>query len=211
MKANRIQAKTSESLLEAKQNLDASERNFLSQNREDRGAAMKQMIKEWKEWAVSLGIAFLVVFLIQNYAAAQVIVQQSSMEDTLYEGQRLIEEKITYRYSLPKRGDIVIIRGKEYPDRLVKRVIGLPGEKIDIKDGSVYVNDVKLAEDYAVGITENTGQLKLPFLVPEDHVFVLGDNREISLDSRQLGAISLSSIEGKVILRIWPLNRLKLF
>ena len=172
---------------------------------------MKRMIKEWKEWAVSLGIAFLVVFLIQNYAAAQVIVQQSSMEDTLYEGQRLIEEKITYRYSLPKRGDIVIIRGKEYPDRLVKRVIGLPGEKIDIKDGSVYVNDAKLAEDYAVGITENTGKLKLPFLVPEDHVFVLGDNREISLDSRQLGAISLSSIEGKVILRIWPLNRLKLF
>ncbi|MFC5648938.1 signal peptidase I [Paenibacillus solisilvae] len=172
---------------------------------------MNQIIKkswrrELRDWAVSLTIAIVVALLIQNYAFAQTEVRNVSMQHTLVEGQRLIEDKISYHFEKPNRGDIVIIDGPESDKRLIKRVIGLPGDKLDIKNGTVYINDVPLKETYIIGTTFTNG-MAVPFTVPANEVFVMGDNRENSQDSRELGPIAMSSLEGRAIFRLWPLQK----
>lgn len=165
----------------------------------------KKWIKELREWSLSLGLAVVAAMLLQNYVYAQTEVHNVSMQHTLSEGQRLIEDKWSYRFSDPKRGDIVIINGPEHQDRLVKRVIALPGETVDMKDGAVYIDGQPLEEPYANGSTY-AGAVQMPFAVPDGHVFVLGDNRENSLDSRSFGPVAMSSLEGKAVFRIWPVN-----
>lgn len=163
-------------------------------------------LKEVREWTLSVAVAVIVSILFQTYVYAQTEVHNVSMQNTLVDGQRLIEDKWSYRFHTPNREDIVIIHGPEYKERLVKRVIGLPGEVIDIRSGKVYVNGTKLDEPYIKGITTAEG-LAMPYTVPEGHLFVMGDNRENSLDSRALGPIALTSIEGKAVFRIWPMEK----
>ncbi|GGD67626.1 signal peptidase I [Paenibacillus nasutitermitis] len=163
-------------------------------------------IREIRDWMLSLSIAVIAALLIQNYAFAQTEVRNVSMQHTLFEGQRLIEDKISYHFEQPSRGDIVIIDGPESDKRLIKRVIGLPGDIIDIKGGQVLVNDILLEEPYVKGQTFSNG-LDVPFTVPVKKVFVMGDNREYSQDSRELGPVSLSSLEGRAVFRLWPLNK----
>ncbi|RIX51742.1 signal peptidase I [Paenibacillus nanensis] len=163
-------------------------------------------VKEIKDWTLSLGIAVVGALLFQNYVYAQTEVHNVSMQNTLVEGQRLIEDKWSYRFHGPKSGDIVIINGPEYDSRLVKRVIALPGQTIDMKDGEVYVDGVKLDEDYAKGETYPV-VVPMPYTVPAGHVFVMGDNRENSLDSRTFGAVAQDSLEGKAVFRVWPIDK----
>ncbi|MNC40024.1 Signal peptidase I T [compost metagenome] len=165
----------------------------------------KNWLREFLGWVWIIPVAFFANMLIQNYAFAQTEVRSISMQGTLYEGQRLIEDKLSYRFSDPGRGDIVILDGPEYKERLIKRLIGLPGDIIDIKDGHLYVNGQLQEEPYVKGQTNAAG-LAVPYTVPEGHVFVMGDNRERSTDSRQLGPIAFASIEGKAVLRVWPLQ-----
>ncbi|WP_438448642.1 signal peptidase I [Gorillibacterium sp. sgz5001074] len=166
--------------------------------------------KELKDWTLTLGSAVLISFLIQNYAFAQVRVEQHSMDTTLAEGQRLVENRLVYKFSEPERGDIVIVNGPESDRRLVKRIIGLPGDVLDIKDGSVWINGERLEEPYAAGRTL-PGRVKLPLTVPDNAYFVLGDNREHSEDSRNLGTMSKTSVEGKAMLRLYPFRQFKIF
>ncbi|WP_225442784.1 signal peptidase I [Paenibacillus lycopersici] len=167
----------------------------------------KPWIRELRDWCVTLGIAITLALLIQNYAFAQTEVKNISMQKTLVDGQRLIEDKISYRFETPHRGDIVIISGPESDKRLIKRVIGLPGDVIDFTDdGQVLVNDTKLNEPYVKGRTYSNG-MQVPFKVPAKSVFVMGDNRENSQDSRMLGPIAMSSIEGRAVFRLWPLSK----
>jgi signal peptidase I len=164
-------------------------------------------VKKWvREWGVPLVIAFIGATLFRTYGFAQIQVVDVSMQNTFFEGHRLIEDKISYRFTGPERGDIVIIRDPELPERLIKRVIGLPGETIHIEDGAVWIDGVRLDEPYVKGLTFPS-TVEMPYRIPPDSVFVMGDNRERSLDSRALGAISLSSIEGKVDVRIWPFSQ----
>ncbi|AJY76648.1 signal peptidase I [Paenibacillus beijingensis] len=167
----------------------------------------RSLFREIREWTAAIVIAVAVSMLIRNYAFAQTEVHNVSMQKTLVEGQRLVEDKLSYRFSNPERGDIVIIKGPESELRLVKRVIGLPGDNLDMKNGHVYINGRLSEETYTKGETFPEG-LKLPFTVPEGTVFVMGDNRENSQDSRELGPIRFSSLEGKVIFRLWPPNRI---
>ncbi|WP_054028902.1 signal peptidase I [Bacillus sp. FJAT-28004] len=166
----------------------------------------KRWMKEVREWVVSLGIAVVVALLFQNYVYAQSEVHNVSMQNTLVAGQRLIEDKWSYRLHEPRHGDIVIISGPESELRLIKRVVGLPGDVIDIKNGEVYLNGEKIEEQYVKGQTV-AGSVSLPFKVKEGQLFVMGDNREHSMDSRELGPIARSSIEGKAVFRIWPLPK----
>ncbi|MCQ6557832.1 signal peptidase I [Paenibacillus mendelii] len=166
----------------------------------------KSWLRETRDWVVSLSVAVIAALLIQNYAFAQTEVRNVSMQSTLFAGQRLIEDKITYRFEQPDRGDIVIINGPESELRLIKRVIGLPGDVIDMKDGQIFVNGTLTEESYVKGSTYPNG-LEVPYQVPEDKLFVMGDNREHSTDSRELGPISISSIEGRAIFRLWPLDK----
>ncbi|MFS0727934.1 signal peptidase I [Paenibacillus sp. 1P07SE] len=166
----------------------------------------KRWRKELREWLVSIAMAVGIALLIQNYAFAQAEVRQSSMSGTLEEGHRLVEDKLSYIFSEPRRGDIVIIDGPESDVRLIKRLIALPGDTVDIREGAVYLNGTRLEEPYAKGQTFPVG-LEVPFTVQEHQVFVLGDNRENSTDSRQLGTISYDSLEGKAVFRVWPLQK----
>ncbi|PWV90964.1 signal peptidase I [Paenibacillus cellulosilyticus] len=166
----------------------------------------KKWTRELREWFTAVAIAVVLSLLIQNYAFAQVQVFNISMQNTLVEGQRLFEDKISYHLTTPKRGEVVIIDSKAENRNLVKRVIALPGETIDFRDGAVYINDEKLDESYTKGLTYSNN-FKTPYVVPDHSVFVLGDNRENSEDSRVFGAVSYSDIDGRILFRVWPLNK----
>jgi signal peptidase I len=152
------------------------------------------------------------------------------MENTLKSSQRLVVYKLGYYFTEPRTGDIVVFQYKEgsaskiawlrelpffsraitsYDEiDYIKRVIGLPGDKVDIKeDGFVYVNDIKIDEPYLKQEGETYSPfLDMPVIVPDDMVFAMGDNRMNSKDSRQIGFIPYEKIKGKVVLRIWPFD-----
>ncbi|AUS98739.1 signal peptidase I [Clostridium thermosuccinogenes] len=174
------------------------------------------LLKEALQWVLAIGIAVVLAFLIRGFVFEQALVMGDSMQDTLFDKQRLIVYKTGYFFHPPERGDIIILEYQKgsfkflpVPDPneidYIKRVIGLPGDVVDIKDGSVYVNGEKLDEPYAKGRTEPYG-MEFPITIPENKVFVLGDNRENSSDSRQIGLIDFDRIKGKAVFRIYPLK-----
>ncbi len=146
----------------------------------------------------------IAIFTLINVTIQYSIVDGSSMEPNLHNGQRLLINKISYNSSPPKRGDIIIFPpphianpNKDY----IKRVIGLPGETIEIIDGVVYINGSPLDEPY---IEEPTNNNLVPRIIPGNEYFVLGDNRNNSTDSRHGWTVPLSDIVGKAWLSIWP-------
>jgi signal peptidase I len=163
-----------------------------------------------KDVAVALVIAGVVLYFIRP-----TIVQQTSMQDTMNPNDYLIMYRQAYRTKTPQRGDIIIFQSELLDDNgkeklLIKRVIGLPGDKIEIKDDYVYINGEKYEEDYLKdGYTTVDGTWN----VPEDCYFVMGDNRVDSVDSRyeEVGYVEKSQIQGKVVLRLFPFNRIQTF
>ncbi|SDT47751.1 signal peptidase I [Paenibacillaceae bacterium GAS479] len=171
------------------------------------GSGKQRLLPKGAETIAVLVLAILLSLLVQQYAFAQTEVHNISMQSTLRDGQRLLENKLAYRFSSPRRGDIAIISGPESELRLVKRIVALPGDNVTMDGGKLFINGKPLNEPYAKGQTYPL-MLKLPFTVPEGHVFVLGDNRENSTDSRELGPVRISSLEGKIIFRLWPMSKL---
>ena len=193
-----------------------------------------KVIKEIISWVLIICGAFLAATIINSQVFEKVIVQQSSMDTTLFEGQHLIVNKLSYNFNEPKSGDIIIFQKYEKMgtlindiknsivnlptlfvkennskknNYLVKRVIGVEGDEVNIIDGSVYINGEKLEESYTKGVTEEKA-IELPIIVGKDEVFVMGDNREVSTDSRELGPIKINQIAGKVIFRVYPFNQM---
>lgn len=168
---------------------------------------------EIREYIEAFLIAVLLALFIIIFIAQSFLVQGSSMEPSLHNGQRLIVDKLTYRFSLPKLGDIIVFRYPTDPSRkFIKRVIGSPGDEILIKGGQVYVNGDKLLEDYINGPTYGAYAPDYgPIVVPEGSYFVLGDNRRKSDDSRfkDVGFVPSSLILGRALVVYWPLNTLK--
>jgi signal peptidase I len=159
-------------------------------------------------WAALVELAQSLILGVLLAAALHIIIQPTivhgqSMEPSLHENERVIVEKVSYHIGEPSRGDIVIFPVEGEPLPLIKRVIGLPGETVEVRDGHVFVNGVVLREPYASGPTfENIK----PMHVPTDTVFVMGDNRTPggSLDSRRLGPIPTNKIVGRARVAIWP-------
>ena len=160
----------------------------------------------------TLEIVFLALalYLVIQYAVQTVHVLGSSMYATLYNNDLLVASKISYKLHQPQRGDIIIFKPPDPDVRdFIKRVIAVPGDRLRIDHGTVYINGEVLEEPYLPEKwTYNnswpaTGQ---DYVVPPDHYFVMGDNRNHSSDSRVFGAIDASSILGKAEVRIWPLN-----
>ncbi|MGD2103489.1 MAG: signal peptidase I [Anaerolineae bacterium] len=139
---------------------------------------------------------FINLFLAQ---ATQVLGQ--SMEPTLHSSQRVVIEKITYRLHGPRRGDIVVIDSPSQSEMLIKRVVGLPGETVTVENGLVYVDGKLLEEDWTV---RQGGGSYGPRTVPPLHVFVLGDNRAASNDSRSFGPVAIEDIVGHAWISYWP-------
>jgi len=156
-----------------------------------------------RELFFTIGLAIL-IFIVLQATVLSAIVDGSSMEPGLKNGQRLIVLKVIYLFKAPERGDIVIIHPPFEPEtRWVKRIIGLPGDVIEVKNGSVYINGIELEEPYIKSPPEYTMR---PFKVPEGAYFVLGDNRNNSTDSHLGWTVPRRNIEGEVLLRIWPFN-----
>ena len=159
-------------------------------------------------WLVELGEtvlpAIVIAVLINLFLAQATRVYGSSMEPNLHTDQRLVVEKVSYRLHNPRRGDVVVLRMPDRgPELLIKRIIGLPGETVEVRDGTVYINGQPMDEPYLVRSTSSTYG---PTLVPEGYVFVMGDNRGASNDSRVFGPVPLDRVVGRAWLSYWPLE-----
>ena len=155
-------------------------------------------------------LAFVITLFIKP-----TLVSGDSMLPTLHENDYLIINKIGYKIGEPKNGDVIVFKSDlEKNDGttkdLVKRIIGVAGDKVVIKDGKVYLNDKLLDETYLSEGMDTTGDVDI--VVPEGKLFVLGDNREVSLDSRyeQVGLVDVNDVEGKVLVRLYPFNDISL-
>ncbi|MUV36296.1 Signal peptidase I [Lentibacillus sp. JNUCC-1] len=166
----------------------------------------KKKKSEWLEWAKAILIAIVIGLLLQNFVMATSVVEGESMDPTLEDGERVIFNKFIYLIDSPERGDIVII---QHPSKnYVKRVIGLPGETIEMQNHILYIDDQEVAQDFigneAINSTGNFG----PIHIPEDSYFVMGDNRAKSRDSRNgLGLIKEEDIIGRSELIYYPFDQ----
>ncbi len=152
--------------------------------------------------------AVVIALLINLLLAQATRVYGHSMEPNLETNQRLVVEKVSYRLREPQRGDVVVIRLPGHGEELlIKRVIALPGEQVAIHDGQVYINGEPLEEPYTQQKTR--GHME-ELLVPEKHIFVLGDNRSASNDSRTFGPIPYEAIVGRAWFSYWPPDRVGL-
>ncbi len=172
------------------------------------------IISELIEWAKSIAFALCIGALIIVFARPSLIIGPS-MEPTFEEGQLVLVEKVSYFLHEPKRGDIIVAQtnlplNRWFKKSVIKRVIGLPGDVIKIEDGAVYINGERYYETYTKDEYTLIGG---EWQVPEHSIFVMGDNRNSSNDSRSssVGYIDYSAIKGKVYLRIFPFNRFSSF
>lgn len=170
---------------------------------------------EWFDWIKVLLIAFALAFIVRMFIVSPIVVDGPSMLPTLHDRDHMIVNKFIYRVSKPKRFDIVIFHATVQKD-FIKRIIGLPGEHVMVKDNVLYINgeavdEPFLDEENVLLYTDDFNLENLPGsyeTVPDGYVFVLGDNRNNSTDSRSLGVIPIDEIVGKASIIYWPLNRI---
>jgi signal peptidase I len=170
----------------------------------------------WKNsWEIIkiLALAFIIVMPIRLFLVQPFYVKGTSMDPNFKDGEYLIIDEISYRFHAPQRGDIVVFRYPADPqEHFIKRVIGLPGEKVEIKDNQVYINDKPLNESAYLDpsvITQTTKEGAIT--VGPDEYYVMGDNRPASKDSRFFGPVKKSFFTGRVELRGLPFNRVGVF
>jgi signal peptidase I len=160
------------------------------------------------EFVKTLIIAFILAQLIMVSVAQAFQVEQYSMEPTLLPHDRVLVDKILYRLRQPHRGDVIVLKYPLNPQRnYIKRIVALPGDALEVRNGKLFVNSKRVIELYVNGEAQgNYG----PLTVPKDSVFVMGDNRNNSEDSRAFGALKKTLIVGQALLIYWPPQRLKL-
>jgi len=147
--------------------------------------------------------ALLLVLFINVFVAEAALVEEGpSMQPNLYRGDRVMTEKVSYRFAPPQRGDVVIVRRPAPEVSLIKRVVALPGEVVEVRQGHVWIDGEPIAEPW---VTYWGGPDYGPARVPEEHVFVLGDNRPNSRDSREVGPVPFSAVRGHALFVYWPL------
>lgn len=174
-----------------------------------------------KEVSVYAAIIVTGVFLIPNYVMAKNVINGESMENTLYNEEQILTEMVSYRLGEPKRFDIIVFyhffdkkntnkSDKDAYEFYVKRIIGLPGERVRIEGNTIYINGEPLEEHYGKDSINNSGRAEEEITLGEDEYFVLGDNREVSIDSRSssVGNVKKDWILGKVCARIYPFDKI---
>ncbi len=164
--------------------------------------------KDIRDMLIYFAIIIAAVLLIHNFVGQQIEVSGSSMESTLHNEDHLILEKVSYETGEPKRFDIIVFRpyADDKKTYYIKRVIGLPGETVQIIGSDIYINGEILNEDYGNALIEDAGIAREPIQLGDDEYFVLGDNRNNSKDSRNpaVGIVNGKSILGRAWVRIWP-------
>ena len=185
------------------------------------------MQRQWFQTVLWIFFVLLLVFFTTRFIGQRAVVDGPSMESTLHDGDNMILDKISYRFSDPERYDIVVFPGQldEAGNKTmyIKRIIGLPGETVEIKDGKIYIDGLVLNTDiYAKdGITEEGSPEFNNITLKENEYYCLGDNREVSEDSRYIGpvyldrelfhSVALHEIIGKIRIRVFPFNKIKIF
>ena len=168
------------------------------------------LMREIISTAIYLLAVVALTFLFVQYVGQRTYVNGDSMNVTLQDGDNLIVDKISYRFKEPERYDIIVFPYKHQEDTYyIKRIIGLPGETVQVKDGMVYINGEVLEESYGKEMMNSAGVAGESIVLEEDEYFVLGDNRNNSSDSRDpsVGNVKKEDIVGRAFLRIWPLNK----
>lgn len=175
------------------------------------------IIRRFLSFIVCIAVVLVAAWGIRTYVAEPFEVPSASMETTIMTGDRLFAEKVSYHFEDPKAGDIVVFSDPQVPSRvLVKRVIATEGQVVSMSDGVLYVDGVAQSEPYVTGetypLSQTAGNVSIsyPYIVPEGEVWVMGDNRENSSDSRYFGSIDENTIFGKAVFTYWPLNRIGL-
>jgi signal peptidase I len=171
------------------------------------GDLVKGIMKSIMEWVMIIAVAFILSIIIRNFVVDTRIVPTGSMLPTIQLQDRLIVDRLLYQYDTINRGDIIVFQAPEaaLEDKdLVKRVIGLPGETIQIKNGKVFINDKALNEPYIVSPPSYEYG---PVTVEPNSYFMLGDNRNASKDSHIWGFLPSDKILGRVWIRYWPLDK----
>lgn len=154
----------------------------------------------------SVGIAVLLAVIIRVFLFQPFYIPSGSMEPTLIQGDRIIVNKLTYRINEPKRGDIMVFKYPVNPQRdFIKRLVGLPGETVEIKDSKVYINGKPIDQSFLPTGLEYDDFA--PVKIPENQYFMMGDNRNNSEDSRYWGTLPKKNIIGKAMLIYWPSTR----
>ncbi|MGB8862148.1 MAG: signal peptidase I [Ilumatobacteraceae bacterium] len=163
----------------------------------------------WTEWFIVIFVAVSAALMVRAFVLQQFAVSGYSMITTLHDGDRVLVNKLSYRLHDPRRGDVVVLKTIEGAGErdLIKRVVALPGETVEYRSCILYVNGRELVEPYldpAVVTPTSCGESYGPKLIPDDKVFVMGDNRPGSKDSRALGPIKYSDLIGRAFVVIWP-------
>jgi signal peptidase I len=168
------------------------------------------------EIAETLFLTIAIFLIVQNFVAQPFKVEQRSMERTVEPGEYVLVDKLTPHFATYARGDVVVFTPPADPVETngvrtpyIKRVVGLPGEEVEVRDGAILIDGRKLAEPYVYEgqSTEQTGS-ETRWTVPEGELFLLGDHRQASSDSREFGPVPIENLVGRVVLRYWPLSAL---
>ena len=159
--------------------------------------------REIIEWAVTLALAVGLALCVHAWVGELITVEGPSMEPNLQAGEKVLVGKVEYYFAKPKRGDIVIIKFPDRTEDIIKRVIATEGEKISVSGGSVFIDGRKLGEPY---VTEPIDGDFAEQTVPPGTIFVMGDNRNDSHDSRAVGPIPLDKVLGRAYLIVWPID-----
>jgi signal peptidase I len=188
--------------------MEESDNNSKEEERESKKSSKISIIKDFIFYAL---LFVFCLYVIPTFIIQKTIVDGPSMEDTLQDKDQLMVEKISYHFNNLKRFDIVVFYpyGREEKEYYIKRIIGLPGETVQIKGEDIYINGEILEENYGKDPITKAGMAANPITLADDEYFVMGDNRKVSFDSRyeEVGPVERKDIGGRAILRVWPLNK----
>lgn len=190
-------------------NNDTNKSNTPDSNKKNRNIRKNITNEIFKFVAGVVAVVACALFIV-TFVGQRTQVNGSSMESTMSDKDNLIVDKLTYRFFEPKRFDIVVFPHTGNDNKevyYIKRVIGLPGETVQISNGIIYIDDVPLEENYGLETINESKLAASPIKLDENEYFVLGDNRNHSSDSREFGAIKRDIIVGRAIFRIYPLNK----
>jgi len=166
-------------------------------------------VRWFAELLLMVALAFALAAAIRTWVVQPYVIPSGSMIPTIELQDRVIANKFIYHFTEPKRGDIVVLDDPTGSvDTLIKRVVGLGGETVDILDGKVLIDGEVLDEPYTHGLPTEPMTLEMPYQIPEGSVWLMGDYRTNSADSRVFGAVPLSEVKGRAIFRFWPIDRI---
>ena len=173
----------------------------------------RSVLRSILSFAITIVAIVIVSFLLRTFVFQSYEIPSSSMEETIMTGDLVFSEKVSYYFGDPEPGDIVTFEDPQIPSRtLIKRVIATGGQTIDFRDGNVYIDGERQFEPYTDGkptypLQSADSSISYPYTVPEGELWVMGDNRTNSQDSRYFGPVPISSVTGKATLIYWPLDQ----